>query len=45
MDYTSLPGLPEVEFYQNVWLAAKTFTLCADDLSGSLLFNGQGGED
>ena len=45
MDYTSLPGLPEVEFYQNVRLPTKTFTLCADDLSGSLFFNGQGGED
>ena len=45
MDYTSLPGLPEVEFYQNVRLAAKTLTLCAGDLTGSLFFNGQGGED
>src|SRR5262245_144902 len=45
MDYTSLPGLPEVEFYPNVRLAAKALTLWAADLTGSLLFNGQGGED
>jgi len=45
MDYTSLPGLPEAEFYPNVRLAAKAFTLWAADLTGSLFFNGQGGED
>jgi hypothetical protein len=45
MDYTRLPGLPEVEFYQNARLAAKALTLWAGDLTGALLFNGQGGED
>jgi len=45
MDYTILPGLPEVEFYPNVRLAAKALTLWTADLNGSLLFSGQGGED
>jgi hypothetical protein len=44
-DCLGLPGLPEAEFYPNVRLAAKTFTLWERELAGSLFFNGQAGED
>lgn len=44
-DYTKLPGFPEVEFFPNMPLAAKALTVLEKQLSGSLFFNGQGGED
>ncbi|MEP7367106.1 MAG: hypothetical protein ABI972_27925 [Acidobacteriota bacterium] len=44
-DYTKLPGFPEVEFFPNMPLAAKALTVLEKQLTGSLFFNGQGGED
>ena len=45
LDYVSLPGLPETEFYQYAQLAAKAQILFEDRIGGSLFFNGQAGED
>ena len=45
LDYVSLPGLPETEFFQYAQLAAKAQILFEDRIGGSLFFNGQAGED
>jgi hypothetical protein len=44
-DYSKLPGFPEAEFFPNMTLAAKAFTVLEERLTGSLFFNGQAGED
>jgi hypothetical protein len=45
IDYASLPGLPETEFYQYAELSAKAQSIFEDRIRGSLFFNGQAGED
>ncbi len=45
IDYASLPGFPEAEFYQYAERSAKAQAIFEDRIGGSLFFNGQAGED
>ncbi len=44
-DYAGTGGLPEAEFFPYTRLASKAFRVMEDELTGSLFFNGQAGED